>query len=66
MSKDKSFAAKLAKAAGDSGTHCPECGELLHTARVVENTKDETKGSYKFKESYVSVCKCNQSQVYDN
>ena len=63
MSKDKSFAAKIAKAAGAASTHCPECGEAKNQLFVVENIKNENKGTYKFKESFVAVCKCNQSEV---
>jgi hypothetical protein len=63
MSKDKSFAAKLSKAAGAASAHCPTCGELLSTLHVVDTVKNEEKQSYKFKETYVPVCKCNQNEV---
>ena len=63
MSKDKSFAAKLSKAAGASSTHCATCGEILNVLHVVETVKNDKKESYKFKENYVSICKCNQNDV---
>ena len=64
MAKDKSFAAKLSKAAGASAAHCPTCGEIYNVLQVVESVKNTDKESYKFKESLVSVCKCNQNEVY--
>ncbi len=63
MGKDKSFAAKLSKASGASKTHCPECGEIYTSLHVVESVKSDKKDSYKFKEAFVGVCKCNQSTV---
>ena len=63
MSKDKSFAAKLAKSSGAFTANCPECGEVRNPLFVVENVKDENKGTVKFKENFVGVCKCNQNQV---
>ena len=63
MAKDKSFAAKLSKAAGASSAHCATCGEILHILHVVETVKNEEKNSYKFKENYIPVCKCNQNEV---
>jgi len=63
MAKDKSFGAKLAKAAGASSRHCPECGELYTTVHVVQSVENKTKNGYRFKEKFVSVCKCNQNEV---
>ncbi|NOY60569.1 MAG: hypothetical protein GXO75_16795 [Calditrichaeota bacterium] len=62
MSKDRSFASKLAKAAHLSSRHCPECGELYRTLKVVRTVKDETKNSWRFKENFVSICKCNEAE----
>ena len=62
MGKDKSFAAKLAKASGGTAAHCSECGEIKNPLFVVENVKDETKGSIRFKENFVGLCKCNQDK----
>lgn len=63
MAKDKSFAAKLAKAGGASSAHCATCGEVLNMVQVVKLVKNEDKGSYKFKEDFVPFCKCNQNEL---
>ncbi len=63
MGKDKSFAAKIAKASGAMAAHCPVCGEIKTPLFVVESIKNEEKGSTKFKESFIPVCKCNQNEV---
>lgn len=63
MAKDKSFAAKLAKAGGAASLHCPKCGEIINSLHVVECVKNEEKNSIKFKENIVALCKCNHSQV---
>ncbi len=63
MGKDKTFAAKLAKAAGGNKSQCPVCGDTYSTLHVVEAVKNDKKDSHKFKESFVGVCKCNQSTV---
>ena len=60
MGKDRSFAAKVSKAAHLSERHCAECGELYRTLKVIASVKDESKGSHKFKESFISLCKCNE------
>lgn len=65
MSKDRSFAAKVAKAlSGGGGSHCPECGELLTSVQLVTSEKSETKDSWKFNQKLVRVCKCNEAEVY--
>ena len=63
MAKDKSFAAKLAKAGGASSAHCATCGELINMVHVVKTVKNEDKGSHKFKEESVRFCKCNQNEL---
>jgi hypothetical protein len=63
MGKDKTFAAKFAKAAGKGSTHCQVCGEAYNTTKVIETVKSDKKESYNFKESLVRVCKCNQKDV---
>lgn len=60
MGKDRSFAAKVAKATHSAETHCPECGDLYRKLKVINSAKDESKDSYRFKESFVSICKCNE------
>ena len=63
MAKDKSFAAKIAKAAGTMANHCPVCGEIKSPLFVVDSIKNEEKGSYKYKEALIPVCKCNRNEV---
>ncbi|MFQ5864906.1 MAG: hypothetical protein ACE5IW_06730 [bacterium] len=65
MSKDRSFAAKVAKALShDSGNHCPVCGETLNTIQLVVSEKSEKKNSWKFNQRFMRVCKCNEEEVY--
>ncbi len=63
MAKDKSFAAKIAKASGATSMHCPECGEVKSPLFVVTVEKNEAKGSKKFRESFLAMCKCNQNEL---
>ncbi len=63
MAKDRSFAAKLAKGAVE-GNKCPVCGEVKNMIMVVNTDKKESKGSWRFKEKFVAVCKCNEKEVY--
>ena len=65
MSKDRSFAAKVAKATGGkSGNHCPQCGEAYSTVQLVVSEKSVAKQSWKFNDRLVRVCKCNEAEVY--
>lgn len=63
--KDRSFAAKVAKSAiaDQFKKHCPTCGDALSFVKLVTSEKSEI-GSWKFKEKFVGVCKCNQKEVY--
>jgi hypothetical protein len=63
MGKDKSFAAKLAKATGKGSSHCQVCGDAFSTTKVIETVKSNKKDSYNFKENFVRVCKCNVKDV---
>jgi hypothetical protein len=63
MAKDKSFAAKMAKATMVAKT-CPKCGEVGNMSLVVSSEKKESKDSWIFKEKMVRVCKCNEKEVY--
>lgn len=65
MGKDKSFSAKLAKASGTNLAHCPTCGEAYDHIHVIETVRNEEKNSYKFKETFVPMCKCNQKDVME-
>ncbi len=65
MPKDRSFAAKVAKAlSGPKGSHCPECGEVYSTVKMVVSEKSAAKGTWKFNTRMVRLCKCNHAEVY--
>jgi len=62
--KDRTFASKIAKGDQDKiGQHCPKCGELFSIVQVVSSEKSANE-TWKFKEKFVGVCKCNQEKVY--
>ncbi len=61
--KDKSFSAKLGVNKEDQKNHCNKCGETFNYVQVINSIKDNNE-VWKFKERYVSVCKCNQNEVY--
>lgn len=63
MAKDKSFAAKIAKAAGKNTTHCPECGEAYRSLHIIDTVRNEKNNGYRFQESYQRVCKCNENDL---
>ena len=63
MPKDRSFISKVQKAAGYTNK-CDVCGETITTVMVVSSVKNEEKSSWRFKENYVAVCKCNEQEVY--
>ena len=64
MAKDRSFAAKVAKASGKSVEHCSTCKGPINTVLFVRSVFSDQTSSWKFKEGYVKVCKCNQQEVY--
>ncbi len=64
MAKGTSFAEKAAKAAGKRGHTCPECGQPLQTVKLVYSERSPIKDSWKFNQRFVSVCKCNEKEVY--
>lgn len=65
MSKDRSFAAKLAKAAhkGADAT-CPVCGEPTSPVLFVVSEKSPVTNAWRFNKRLVKVCKCNQKEIY--
>ena len=64
MAKDRSFAAKVAKASGKVADQCPICNSpISHILNVKSIFSDQTK-AWKFKEGHMKVCKCNQQEVY--
>ena len=61
MAKVKSFADKVAKSTMDFKKHCPKCGEAINTIHLVKSEK--TDNSWRYKQKYVGVCKCNAAEV---
>lgn len=64
MAKDRSFAAKVAKASGKSVEQCPVCNGPVNHVLFVKSVFSDRTHSWKFNEGHVKVCKCNQQEVY--
>ncbi|MDZ7724002.1 MAG: hypothetical protein U5R06_14625 [candidate division KSB1 bacterium] len=63
MAKNQSFAQKIAKSAGQTKSHCPECGEAFRSLHVIDTVRNERDTGYKFQERYMRVCKCNENEL---
>ena len=63
MPKDRSFAAKVAKSQHLTQKHCQICGQELTSVKVIEAQKNPLKGSWRFKDKQLSVCKCNEKEI---
>ena len=63
MPKDRSFASKVAKSQHLTAAHCPQCGEIKNTLKTIQAFKSEKADSYKFKEKFVPICKCNEKEL---
>ncbi len=61
MAKGRSFADKLKKKAA---IDCPVCQSPVQIVLVVQPDKDNPKGSWRFREHFVRVCKCNHKEYY--
>jgi hypothetical protein len=61
MAKDRSFAAKTAKGQTE-GNVCLKCQQPINMIKYVKSQKDDKKESWKFRESIVGVCKCNEKE----
>ncbi len=64
MGKDRSFGAKVAKGHVAAGKQCPVCNEVYTTLKYVSGVKNEQSGSVRFNEKLVSVCKCNNAEIF--
>jgi phage FluMu protein Com len=66
MAKDRSFAAKVAKGAKDQlkSKQCPKCGEVMNMIKLVSSEPKKDASSWRFKEKFVAVCKCNEKEIY--
>ncbi len=62
MARTKSFADKLRKAE-HHGAVCPVCGQEYVTVKQIKSVRSE-KGTWKFNQNIVKVCKCNEAEVY--
>jgi hypothetical protein len=63
MAKKQDFASKTMKL-GKLGKTCPVCNELYSTILSVNMVPAKKEGSYRFIEQRVSICKCNEQEVY--
>ncbi len=64
MAKAQSFADKAAKAAMQKGAKCPKCDAILQPILLVETGLSAKTKSYKFAQKRVSICKCNEKEIY--
>ena len=63
MAKDRSFQAKVAKSQLGPVHPCPVCKESIVTYHVVRTARNEDKNSWRFKEKFIGVCKCNEKEI---
>lgn len=63
MAKKQDFLSKTMKQA-KHGKACPVCGEVYTQAKSVVLMPSEKSKSYHFQERNLSICKCNQKEVY--
>jgi hypothetical protein len=63
MAKRQSFADKVAHAQARGQKNCPQCGDPVQVVRLVTSERS-SKGSYRFINKMVSVCKCNSKEIY--
>ncbi|MBN2357018.1 hypothetical protein JXO59_12955 [candidate division KSB1 bacterium] len=62
MAKDRSFQSKLARAQAGPSHVCPVCKEAIVTYYVVQTDKNKKKDSWRFKDNYLPICKCNEKE----
>lgn len=63
MAKQTDFAQKAAKATKEKGVKCPKC----HATKVpilYVASEPSIHGAIKFNQRRVSVCKCNEKEIY--
>ena len=60
--KQRSFMDKIAKGTGPRGEKCPKCGEVIQAVKMVRPYKTEN-GNWRYRETIVNVCRCNQKDV---
>jgi len=62
MAKQQTFADKASKAAL-AGKKCAKCGGIK-TPILLVNSEPSKNGSVRFSHKRVSVCQCNEKEVY--
>lgn len=62
MPKSLSFVDKMLKKADT--VECPECKSPIESVLVVEPDNNNPKGTWRFHEHFVGVCKCNHKEIY--
>jgi len=62
MAKGRSFADKMNKQ--KASVDCPVCKSPIQSVLVVEPSNAGAKGSWKFRERFVGLCKCNHKEIY--
>lgn len=62
MAKQLSFEQKAKKE--KKVINCPVCHGAIQYVRLVKSVRNQAKGSWKFLDQHVGVCKCNQAEVY--
>jgi uncharacterized OB-fold protein len=62
MAKQQTFADKAAKATAQ-GKKCPKCGQIRQPILFV-SSEPSKHGSVRFNHKRVSVCQCNEKEVY--
>jgi hypothetical protein len=64
MAKQQSFADKAAKAAMQKGVKCPKCETVRQPVLHIETVMNPKTNSHKFLQKRVSVCKCNEKEIF--
>jgi len=62
MPKAVTFAEKMIKKADIK--ICPVCNGPIENLLLVESNSNNPKGSLRFQEHFVHVCKCNHKEIY--
>lgn len=63
MAKKQDFASKTMKIT-HHGASCPVCNEYFSHVVTVNMVPSKKEGAYRFAESNVAVCKCNEKEIY--
>jgi len=62
MAKGRSFADKLRKK--KMTVDCPVCQSPIQNLLVVQPDNNNPKGTWRFRERFVGICKCNHKEFY--